>query len=222
MNYKPTRDKVRSKLNLNGAFLVSVFTISLLVIADIAEVSARGFGGGGGGRSFSGGGGRSFSGSRGGSGNLRFSGGNSNRSSFSRDTRRKPFSRDRAGTGQRDFNRQDRNPSDRQQDRQDFLDDSRNDRQDWRDQNREDWQKYGKNRQEDRQEFIEDNYYRGRHYYGGGFAAGLAVGAVIATLPSSCTTLYWGGARYYNCNNVYYQPTYRGGTTTFIVVNKPY
>ena len=47
MKNKPIQDKVGSILARSSVFLVSLFTISILVVTDISEVSARGRGGGG-------------------------------------------------------------------------------------------------------------------------------------------------------------------------------
>ena len=63
----------------------------------------------------------------------------------------------------------------------------------------------------------------------GGYAAGVATGAAIAsigstvtTIPTSgCWTTYSGGVTYYNCNGTYYQPYYDGATVVYQVVSPP-
>ena len=65
-------------------------------------------------------------------------------------------------------------------------------------------------------------------YWGGrpivGFAAGLAVGTVVAaaTMPSTCVTTYVGGVAYRRCGSTYYRPYYQGDTVVYQVVNPPY
>ena len=48
-----------------------------------------------------------------------------------------------------------------------------------------------------------------------------AVGSVVYDLPSSCTTVYVDGVTYENCGGTYYQPSFTGTTTSYIVVSDP-
>ena len=62
-------------------------------------------------------------------------------------------------------------------------------------------------------------YGYGGHYYGtADFLAGLAIGTIIATLPTTCTT-YDNG--YVQCGNTYLMPEYQGTTVVYVVVNAP-
>ena len=66
-------------------------------------------------------------------------------------------------------------------------------------------------------------YYRGGSWYGsgwfwGGFAAALAVGTIVATLPPYYETVYVNGAPYYYYDSIYYRPASYGG---YIVVPAP-
>ena len=79
-------------------------------------------------------------------------------------------------------------------------------------------------------------YYDDNHWGWGSFAAGAAVGAVgaaaaydhpdtvvvapstggyVSTLPSDCYATDEGGRPVYNCNGVYYQPTYQGSSLMY-------
>ena len=81
-----------------------------------------------------------------------------------------------------------------------------------------------------------------RNYYGGGYggaccynsgigtaaaitaaAVGTAmvVGAIVNTLPPSCTAIAANGVTYQKCGSTYYQPQFSGGNTTYVVVNAP-
>ena len=78
-----------------------------------------------------------------------------------------------------------------------------------------------------------DVHHRG--YYGGccysglgvggavaaGVATAVAVGAIVSTLPSNCTTIMANGVTYQNCGGTYYQPRYSGGNVQYVVVNHP-
>ena len=82
-------------------------------------------------------------------------------------------------------------------------------------------------------------YYDDNHWGWGSFAAGAAVGAVgaaaaydypdtvvvtpsmggyVSTLPSDCYATDGGGTPLYNCNGVYYQPTYQGSSLMYEAV----
>jgi hypothetical protein len=80
--------------------------------------------------------------------------------------------------------------------------------------------------------------YRGYGGYRGGgccyhpVAAGVAVGAtaavtaaaigsVVYSLPSSCSTVVVSGMAYQECGGSYYQPQISGSSTTYVVVNPP-
>ena len=81
-----------------------------------------------------------------------------------------------------------------------------------------------------------------RNYYGGGYggpccynsgvgtaaaitaaAVGTAmvVGAIVNTLPPSCTAIAANGVTYQKCGSTYYQPQFSGGNATYVVVNAP-
>ncbi|MEX2519186.1 MAG: hypothetical protein WD969_07645 [Paracoccaceae bacterium] len=66
-----------------------------------------------------------------------------------------------------------------------------------------------------------------RYGYGGGgaFVAGVAtavaIGAVVSTLPPSCTNYTYTGIAYRNCGGTWYQPQYSGSNVTYIVVDNP-
>ena len=100
------------------------------------------------------------------------------------------------------------------------------------------------NRDIDRDIDIDGGWGRGFFYddpgWGwGSFAAGAAAGAVgaaiahdddddvvimpstggyVATLPSNCDAISEGGTTLYDCNGVYYQPTYQGASLMYQVV----
>jgi hypothetical protein len=48
-----------------------------------------------------------------------------------------------------------------------------------------------------------------------------AVGTIITTLPSGCTSMATGGVAIYSCSNVYYKPFYQGTTLVYQVVTHP-
>jgi hypothetical protein len=47
------------------------------------------------------------------------------------------------------------------------------------------------------------------------------VGAIVHTLPPSCTTLVVNGLAYQNCGGTYYQPQYHGSSVSYVVVVHP-
>lgn len=63
------------------------------------------------------------------------------------------------------------------------------------------------------------------HGNGGAFVAGvataIAVGAIVNSLPPSCTNYTYSGIAYRNCGGTWYQPQYSGSNVTYIVVNNP-
>ncbi len=73
---------------------------------------------------------------------------------------------------------------------------------------------------------------RGGRYYGGGYyrgapllagaVAGLAIGTIVASVPTSCTTVINNGVSYRNCSGTYYEPYYQGSDVQYRVVNSPY
>ncbi len=66
------------------------------------------------------------------------------------------------------------------------------------------------------------NYYRAPAVYAPPVAAaGLAVGAIVASLPSSCSSVSVNGITYYNCGGTYYQPAYDGPNLVYVVVEPP-
>ena len=66
-------------------------------------------------------------------------------------------------------------------------------------------------------------YYHSRPYYGAGAAAvtAVAVGTVVATLPTGCSQIVVHGRPYYNCTGTYYQPQYSGSEIIYVVVDSP-
>ena len=61
--------------------------------------------------------------------------------------------------------------------------------------------------------------YRGPGY--GGVAAGIAVGAVVATLPARAAALSVAGQTYYYDGSAYYQSCYQGTDVSYCVVPDP-
>ena len=55
----------------------------------------------------------------------------------------------------------------------------------------------------------------------GGVAAGIAVGAVVGTLPARAAVLSVAGQRYYYDGSVYYQQCYQGTDVNYCVVPDP-
>jgi hypothetical protein len=55
----------------------------------------------------------------------------------------------------------------------------------------------------------------------GAVATAVVVGAVVASLPPSCTDIIANGVLYHNCGGNYYQPQYVGGNVTYVVVAHP-
>ncbi len=49
----------------------------------------------------------------------------------------------------------------------------------------------------------------------------LAIGTVVATLPSGCTNLTSGGTTYHSCGGVYYKPAFQSNNVVYIVVEQP-
>jgi hypothetical protein len=45
--------------------------------------------------------------------------------------------------------------------------------------------------------------------------------AAFNAQKSSCSTLVVNGMSYYQCGSTWYQPSYTGGSVTYIVVNAP-
>jgi hypothetical protein len=62
-----------------------------------------------------------------------------------------------------------------------------------------------------------DNYYSGGTVLAAA-VAGLAIGAMVASVPPSCTTVYANGIEYKNCGGTYYQQTFRGPDVVYVVV----
>jgi outer membrane usher protein FimD/PapC len=48
-----------------------------------------------------------------------------------------------------------------------------------------------------------------------------SVGALVPALPAGCTTVSAGGTVVYNCNSVYYRPSYQGTQLVYQVVAYP-
>lgn len=73
-----------------------------------------------------------------------------------------------------------------------------------------------------------DKYHNHRHYhrddwyrYGAGFATGLAIGAIVSSLPSGCREVYVGGIAYQQCGSNWYRPSYQGSRIVYQVVADP-
>ena len=80
----------------------------------------------------------------------------------------------------------------------------------------------------DRNVDVDVDYHRGlggdwgyQNNVGAGFAAGLYVGAVVTSIPTTCTTVVMNGVAYQSCNGVIYQPVYVGSTVQYEVVQMP-
>jgi hypothetical protein len=52
-------------------------------------------------------------------------------------------------------------------------------------------------------------------------ATAVAVGTMVAALPSGCSAVNVGGVGYQRCGATYYQPVYEGTTVHYVVVNPP-
>jgi len=78
----------------------------------------------------------------------------------------------------------------------------------------------------DNDRYYGGSYYRGGYYGAGAVAAGvvtgLAIGSIVASVPTTCTTVYANGIAYRNCSGTYYEPYYQGSTVSYRVVNSPY
>lgn len=201
-----------------------------MVVLTTAEVEAqrrgggRGFGGGGGGFSRSGAAssgslGRNFSSRAGGySRNGAASSGNWQGSAASQ------ISRQNTAKGMQ--TRRQAGEAANREDRQAHANAAREDRQSYRTEAREDWQEYG----EPRREYWENggSYYYGGYpaYPAGGIVAGMMIGSTLTAAAfnaqkSSCTTLSVNSTTYYHCGSTWYQPFYRSGSVSYIVVNPP-
>jgi hypothetical protein len=51
--------------------------------------------------------------------------------------------------------------------------------------------------------------------------AGLAVGAMVASIPPSCSTVIRNGIEYKRCGNDYYQQSFNGSDVVYVVVPAP-
>ena len=49
----------------------------------------------------------------------------------------------------------------------------------------------------------------------------MVVGAMVNSLPPSCSAVTANGVTYQKCGSTYYQPQFAGGNTTYVVVNAP-
>jgi hypothetical protein len=65
-----------------------------------------------------------------------------------------------------------------------------------------------------------DNYYRGGTVLAAG-VAGLAIGAMVASIPPSCTTVIRNGIEYRKCGDTYYQQSFNGPDVVYVVVPGP-
>ena len=81
------------------------------------------------------------------------------------------------------------------------------------------------------QRYHRDGSHRRHHHYGYyrghaiiGFAAGLAIGSIVAssTMPTTCTTVITDDIIYKVCENIYYEPFYEDELLVYKVVVSPY
>jgi hypothetical protein len=49
----------------------------------------------------------------------------------------------------------------------------------------------------------------------------LAIGAMVASIPPSCTTVISNGIEYRKCGNTYYQQSFNGSDVVYVVVPAP-
>ena len=73
---------------------------------------------------------------------------------------------------------------------------------------------------------VNHGYYGGVYYNNGPsvaavVATAIVVGAIVNSLPPSCTTIMTNGITYHNCGGAYYQPRYQGSSVTYVVVSHP-
>jgi hypothetical protein len=52
-------------------------------------------------------------------------------------------------------------------------------------------------------------------------ATAAAVGSVVYSVPSGCSTTEVNGTTYVQCGSTWYRPEYNGTTTTYVVVSAP-
>jgi len=124
--------------------------------------------------------------------------------------------------GNRDSRQGDRQGSrdSRQSDRQD----KQGDRQDDRGDRQEDRQDHADDAREDRQDFYDENRYGAGEFYDDRwkFAVGATVtAATFAALTCAAQSVYVDGVTYYNCGPTWYNRTYAGGGTSYVVVDAP-
>lgn len=67
-----------------------------------------------------------------------------------------------------------------------------------------------------------DHRYRRRAPVGAAVAGALVVGAIVSSLPPSCSTVIVDGISYHRCDGIYYEPSYRGADVVYVVVDDPY
>ncbi|POF32631.1 DUF6515 family protein [Roseibium marinum] len=72
---------------------------------------------------------------------------------------------------------------------------------------------------------VDSHYYDNRHHpvatAAAITAAAVAVGTIVASLPSGCSQVVVNGIVYQQCGNAWYAPQYQGTTVNYIVVNPP-
>jgi len=51
--------------------------------------------------------------------------------------------------------------------------------------------------------------------------AAVPIGTTIMTLPGGCSSVSASGGTYFNCDGVYYQPSYQGNKLVYVVVSAP-
>ena len=68
-------------------------------------------------------------------------------------------------------------------------------------------------------------YYHDNSYSGGAVlaagVAGLAIGAMVASIPPSCTNVVRNGIEYRKCGDTYYQQSFNGPDVVYVVVPAP-
>ncbi len=73
---------------------------------------------------------------------------------------------------------------------------------------------------------VHNGYYDRNYYHPVATAAAItataiAVGTIVAALPSGCSQVIVNGIAYQQCGSVWYAPQYQGTTVNYIVVNPP-
>ncbi len=205
------------------SFMPAVAVLFMLGLVGMVSEEAAAFERGGRGGGGGGGGGRSLNADRSGSmggGSVRFNNARNlpaNRQQLQQNPRNMTgqAQQNRTQTAQQAQQNRTQTAQQAQQNRANAANEWQQNRQDYREDTREDWQDYCDNR---------NCGYGGNNYYyrpgypaPGAVAAGMAVGAAVASLPKGCTTVYSNGVAYRNCGGTYYQPS----GNSYVVVAPP-